>query len=462
MANHGPVVAVVTDGKEAFGQRLKFLLEPQGFEFCEVPPAQDILRGLRDARPQLAFIVSFTEGVRDGVSIISRVRACSPTLPLILAAARSSADHAIAAFRAGVTDYVNCACSDEELSLSIRRSLEQPRAMYWRCNSPAPQKDAVNQYLIGESDVMHRLKEYVRTAAFTDASVLITGETGTGKELVAQLIHSNSLRSEERLISVNCAALPEGLLESELFGFEKGSFTGANASYDGKLKLADGGTVFFDEIGDMSLVAQAKIIRAIESKQIFRLGGKREISLDFRVVAATNRNLEGMMASGRFREDLFYRLNVARIHVPPLRARKGDVPHLVQHFLEKLNPAFGAHVVGVEDRAMQRLINYYWPGNVRELRNILESALIKGPSNLIRLSHLPESFGHLNTESEEVSSGDEQEKEAVLAALNSSNWNKSKAANRLNWSRMTLYRKMKKYRITGTPPKKPQVNNSSH
>jgi transcriptional regulator with PAS, ATPase and Fis domain len=256
------------------------------------------------------------------------------------------------------------------------------------------------------------------------------------------------------LVSINCAALPESLLESELFGYEKGAFTGASTSYEGKLKLADRGTVFFDEIGDMSLVAQAKILRAIESKEVYRLGGKGEVSLDFRVIAATNQDLESMIANSEFRKDLFYRLNVARIHIPPLREHKEDIPRLVRYFLEKLNLAFDASVETVQNQAMQLLIHYDWPGNVRELRNILESTYINHPSHTIELSHLPKWFSHLNTERDATGSEDDQEREALIVALTSSNWNKSKAAEELHWSRMTLYRKMKKYHIANVCPKK--------
>ena len=294
---------------------------------------------------------------------------------------------------------------------------------------------------------MSQIKDYLRSASLTDSNVLITGETGTGKERVAELIHSHSDRQDRRLISINCAAVPENLLESELFGYEKGAFTGADTAYEGKLKLGDGGTVFFDEIGDMSLLAQTKILRAIESKQVYRLGGRKGIVLDFRVVAATNRNLEQMIEMGTFRRDLYYRLNVGRIHLPPLRERKEDIPLLIRQHLQELNGRLGLKVEGLNDDAMDLMLRYDWPGNIRELKNVLEAALISRPIDSIGIAELPQTFCREVAEGAGQKSQRDTERDSLLAALLSSNWNKSRAAKKLNWSRMTVYRKMRKYRI---------------
>src|SRR5262245_34374441 len=223
--------------------------------------------------------------------------------------------------------------------------------------------------MVGNSVPIWKVKTYLRKVALTDSHVLITGENGTGKELAAQYIHGHSSRAAKPLVTINCAALPDGLLESELFGYERGAFTGAHSSFPGKLKLADGGTVLFDEIGDMSSYAQAKILRIIETKEVYPLGGRRSVPLDIRIIAATNRNLDQRMAINEFRQDLYFRLNVARVHLPPLRERKEDIPLLIDHYVEKFAAQFGRGIEGFSDEAMERLLSHDWPGNIRELIN---------------------------------------------------------------------------------------------
>jgi transcriptional regulator with PAS, ATPase and Fis domain len=280
--------------------------------------------------------------------------------------------------------------------------------------------------------------------AASESHTLITGETGTGKELVASLIHRYSRRRQKPFVCVNCAAIPDSLLESELFGYERGAFTGAHTLKEGRLKLADGGTLFFDEIGDMSAYAQAKILRAIEGKAIERLGGTRSIPLDIRVIAATNRNLERLVAEEKFRADLYFRLNVANIHLPPLRERKEDLPALCQHYVEVMNRQFGQQVEGVAAETLASLLRYDWPGNVRELKNLLEAAFVNRPARHIALADLPRQFRARLSEAGGVA---QDERSQLLNALLATNWNKSQAAQKLRWSRMTLYRKMTKYQV---------------
>lgn len=304
------------------------------------------------------------------------------------------------------------------------------------------------QSMIGESGLMQEIKMSLLKIAVADSTVLITGETGTGKELAAELIHTNSPKCKKPFVCINCAALPDSLLESELFGYERGAFTGAIASKMGKFEQANGGTIFLDEIGDMNKYAQAKVLRAIEKKEINHLGGKSDIPLDVRIIAATNKNPEQMMIKGMFRKDLYYRLNVARVHLPPLRERKEDVLALIKHYIQELNHQFDREVEGLTEEALTYLLNYDWPGNVRELKNILEAIFIHLPSLNIGLIDLPKTFmkqikkadGLFNTE-----------KEQMLSTLFATKWNKTKAAQKLHWSRMTLYRKMAKYHITGIP-----------
>jgi len=302
--------------------------------------------------------------------------------------------------------------------------------------------------MIGNSLPMWKVKSYMRKVALTDSHVLITGETGSGKELAAQYIHQQSARRGKPFIAINCAALPDGLLESELFGYERGAFTGAVSSYPGKLKLADGGTVLFDEIGDMSLYAQAKILRVIETKEVYPLGARRSVPVDIRIMAATNRDLERQMSRNEFRKDLYFRLNVALIQLVPLRERRDDIPFLLDHYLQKFSARFGRKLEGFSKEAMQVLLRYEWPGNIRELMNLIERINIDPPLKEIGVTDLPEAMrSPLPTVRETVPA----EREILLYTLSQTNWNKSQAAERLHWSRMTLYRKIAKYQIVSRP-----------
>jgi len=298
--------------------------------------------------------------------------------------------------------------------------------------------------LVGMSAPAHGVRTAIRRAAATDSNVLITGETGTGKELVAELIHRNSARAKQPMVCVNCAAIPDTLLESELFGYERGAFTGAVSAMPGKVEQAAGGTIFLDEIGDMSPHAQAKILRAIESREVHRLGGRRPVRLDVRVIAATNRDLDDLAMNDAFRKDLYFRLNAARVHIAPLRERRSDIPLLVRHYVREFNRTFRGGVRELEPEAMDRLITYDWPGNVRELRNVIESAFGARPAACITWMDLPEWLRARMGEREVPP--DEQER--ILSALAATNWNKSKAAEKLEWSRMTLYRKLAKYQMS--------------
>jgi transcriptional regulator with PAS, ATPase and Fis domain len=292
---------------------------------------------------------------------------------------------------------------------------------------------------------MQAVKAYSVRVAATDSSTLITGETGTGKELVAALIHEQSARRHKPFVRINCAAIPDSLLESELFGYERGAFTGAHTLKEGALQSAEGGTVFLDEIGDMSLTAQAKILRAIENKEVWRLGGKRNIPIDIRVIAATSRDLEQLMVEEKFRKDLYFRLNVATIHLPPLRERKEDIVALAAHYLAEMNQRYGRTVSGFTDEAFALLCRYHWPGNVRELKNLIEATFINLPVGCIALADLPDPFRRRFAQTQGVP---QQERDRLLSALFETNWNKFQAAQKLHWSRMTLYRKLAKYHIT--------------
>jgi DNA-binding NtrC family response regulator len=297
---------------------------------------------------------------------------------------------------------------------------------------------------VGDSSAMVRLAAYLPKVARSDAKVLITGETGTGKERLAEALHALSTRAREPMIRVNCAALPDALIESELFGYERGAFTGAQISYPGKLRLAGRGTVFLDEIGEMSLFAQAKLLRVLESGTVFPLGGRRDMPMEARFIAATNQDLEPLVARGAFRADLFYRLNVARLQMPPLRERREDIVGLFDHFVREFTAGRGVTAVGASAELRQCLLAYDWPGNVRELRNLVEVIFIDPPRGEIGLNHIPDTFRRLFSNYRITRPS---ERDRMLAALTTSHWNKSRAAADLNWSRMTLYRKLRQYEL---------------
>jgi len=293
--------------------------------------------------------------------------------------------------------------------------------------------------IIGSSPEISRLRAFIPKLARSDCNVIITGETGTGKERVAQAIHANSSRSSRKFVAINSAALPDALLEAELFGYEKGAFTGALTRFEGRFKQADGGTLFLDEIGDMSLSSQAKILRAIEEREFYRVGSTVPQAVDVRVIAATNQDLPELVKTKHFRSDLYHRLNVVNIELPPLRQRRDDIPLLLDRYLREYNTRHQQTTEGPTPEALILLMRYDWPGNVRELKNLIERLLIDSPAE-ISLETLPAYFG---TKPARLS-----ERDSVLQALLATNWNKTQAAQHLSWSRMTLYRKMKKYNLT--------------
>jgi len=377
-------------------------------------------------------------------SAIGRLRERDRRLPVIVVTDEGSEEIAVAALRAGVKDYFCEPIDWARFTDRLRRCLGE------RDRNGAPPRihaGTPSTSWIGRSSSMRRVSEYLARAARYDATVLITGETGTGKELAASFIHERSPRCHAKLVSVNCAAIPEGLLESELFGHEKGAFTGAVGRRIGMLEAANGGTVFLDEIADMSLSGQAKLLRVIESREVHPVGGKRPERLDVRFVAATNQDLERAVDEGRFRKDLFYRLAVACVRLPPLRERRSDIGALLEHFLARLKPESTAATPTLADETRETLEEYDWPGNVRELRNLVEAMFLAPPARPITLADLPEAFRDRLRRTD--GSG---ERRRLVEALRATNWNKSRAAQILHWSRMTVYRKMTKYSLDALPP----------
>lgn len=395
------------------------------------------------SRPSLVIIDSSTPDSAADLETADRLRRRSCATPILFIARHSSEAKAIAAFRAGVTDYFKRPISYEELLKSIRRQLPplRPDSLPAALTSPPEEGEPI---FIGLDSRMLEIRSYIARAADLDCNVLITGETGTGKERVAELIHWYSDRRTKPMIALNCAALPENLVESELFGYERGAFTGAQMAYPGKLRLAEGGTFFFDEIFEMSPHMQAKILRALETRKIDSIGGRKSIPLNIRIVAATNLDPERAMEQGLLRQDLYYRLNVARIHLPPLRERPTDISLLLQHFVEEMNRRYHRQVEGFDPDVMALLMSYSWPGNIRELRNLVEVLFVNLTSRVVSMADLPETFLAREKSRESI----QGEQERLLEALQATRWNKSQAAGKLKWSRMTLYRKMEQYGLS--------------
>jgi len=389
-----------------------------------------------------------------GIEALSQIKVYNPSIPVVIMTAYSSVESAVDALKSGAYDYLIKPLDFEVLKMTIERACEH--AGLKQENKALKENLKSNDQMtniIGRSRPMKKLLEVMAMVAPSEATVLITGESGTGKELIARSLHFNSLRRDKALVVVNCAAIAETLLESELFGHEKGAFTGADRRREGRFMQADGGTIFLDEIGETTSTMQAKLLRVLQEMEIQRVGGEETITVDVRIIAATNRDLEADVAEGRFREDLFYRLNVMNLAVPPLRERAEDIPLLAQHFLEKFALKNRKTVKGIVPLAMNMLINYDWPGNVRELENAVERAVILLTGEHISEKQLPLNITRHYSEPEAAAapptdgtrSLEDIEKAAVLATLNASGGNKAEAARRLGITRKTLHNKLKHY-----------------
>jgi DNA-binding NtrC family response regulator len=439
-------LALVADSDETRRRSLGVTLAGIG---CHVREVVDVGQLPADAcrfNPNLIVLALSTNDGPKTFTAIAELRARDQRLPILVVVRSGSETLAVEALRAGVKDYLKEPFEWPMLAASARRCLAAAESRS-SARSAAPHAPSGPVVVVGAS--MRRIADYLARVAEHDPTVLITGETGTGKELAASLIHDLSRRRQARFVSINCAAIPEGLLESELFGHESGAFTGATARREGLLQAAAGGTVFLDEIGDMGPQGQAKILRAIDAREVYRVGAKRPERLDVRVIAATNHDLERAVEDGRFRKDLYFRLAVARVHLPPLRERRSDIGALLDHYLQQLNRERARDVEGFADEARAALEQYDWPGNVRELKNLIEAIFVSPPSRPITLADLPESFrGRLHA----AVPASEAERRRLLDALLATNWNKSRAATMLQWSRMTVYRKMLKYSVARSTP----------
>ena len=385
-----------------------------------------------------------------GEEVLAKVRGESPGIPVIVLTGHGSIDTAVDAMRNGAYDFLTKPLSLDRLSLIVKRALAG-RELEIRHSSLQQELDAKTSFesIIGKSSEMQRIFHMVRKAAGAKSAVLITGESGTGKELIANALHNLSPRKDNPFIKVHCAALSETLLESELFGHEKGAFTGAAARKRGRFELANTGTIFLDEIGEINQNVQIKILRVLQDKRFERVGGEETLEVDVRVIAATNRNLEEEIAQGRFREDLFYRLNVVHIQVPPLRDRKDDIPLMLNAFLDEFNRENNKSITGFDARSRSAMYKYDWPGNIRQLRNCVESAVVMCSGNEITLEDLPPTVrGAAESNVIQVPMGvtmAEAEKIIIQQNLASNQGNKTKTADILGIGRKTLHRKLEEY-----------------
>jgi len=446
---------LIVDDERAIQKALRGVLEDEGYRVTAVGTGADALKAVADEMPDLVFLDIFMSHM-DGLETLAELKRLRPEATVVMISGHGTIETAVKATRLGAYDFIEKPLSLEKTLITMTRALEHGRLE--RENATLRARLEERTEIIGESDVMRRLRDHIATAAPSTGRVLIHGENGSGKELVARAIHTLSARHEAPFVEVNCAAIPEELIESELFGHERGAFTGALARRRGKFETADRGTVFLDEIGDMSLKTQAKVLRALEEQAFERVGGRETLRVDVRVIAASNRDLPSLIAQGAFREDLFYRLNVIPIEVPPLRARKEDVPALVEHFIRVFCAENGKRLKAVTPGALTWFMTYEWPGNVRELRNMVERLVIMVPGDAIGPDDLPPPLRPKSEPASALGEGkplkearDNFERAYILAELRAQDWNMTRTAERLGIERSHLYRKIRAYGIT--PPK---------
>jgi two-component system nitrogen regulation response regulator NtrX len=450
---------LIVDDEEAVRTSLRSILEDEGYEIVETASGAEALKIYGTDPPDL-MILDIWMPEMDGLETLRRVKEFAPTAQVMMMSGHGSIETAVRAIKLGAYDYIEKPLSLENVTLRVKHALEQYRLE--QENRTLRSKVQQKFELVGQSPAMQRLRQLIETAGPTNSRVLIGGENGTGKELVARAIHMHSARADHPFVAVNCAAIPETLIESELFGHEKGSFTGATAMKRGQFEQADGGTLFLDEIGDMSLSTQAKVLRALQEQQFTRVGGTKLMKVDVRVLAASNKDLEKEIKEGRFREDLYYRLNVVPIVVPPLRERREDIPALLRHFMKVHAEEQGLRIKEVSPEAMDVLQQYDWPGNIRELRNLTERLMIMVPGPVIEASQASMSLQERGSSSPAALSNQVAgasllaqafdslrdarnafEKEYIARKLREHHWNISRTAEDLKIERSHLHRKIK-------------------
>jgi two-component system nitrogen regulation response regulator NtrX len=439
---------LIVDDEQSIRRSLAGILSDEGFETAGAEDGEKALAAVRDERPDVVLLDIAMPG-RDGVEVLEEMRQSWPGLPVVMMTGHGTVETAVRATQLGAFDFIEKPLSVEKLLLTIRHALD--RSHLERENRALRAQSIRAHEILGDSEPIRRLKEQIQVAAPTNGWVLITGENGTGKEMVAKQIHVHSKRADQPFVEVNCAAIPEELIESELFGHEKGAFTGAISQKRGKFELANKGTIFLDEIADMSLRTQAKILRILQEHKFERVGGTETLEVEVRVIAATNKSLEKEIQEGRFREDLYYRLAVIPFHVPPLRERREDIPVLVRAFVEEFCAESGSKPKEVAARAMALLQAYPWPGNVRELRNLMERLVLMTPGPRIRAEDLPEELrgdGRPDLSGATLEVARKQfERDFLVERLQENGWNISRTAESVGMARESLSRKMRAFKI---------------
>ncbi|HMK61324.1 MAG TPA: sigma-54 dependent transcriptional regulator [Dissulfurispiraceae bacterium] len=445
---------LIVDDEAGIRESLTGIFEDEGYETLTAPTAEDALSLLKEKSPDIVFLDVWLPEM-DGIEALTKICEIDNNLPVVIISGHGNIELAIKATRLGAYDFLEKPLSLEKVLLVAQRALERRKL---EVENRTLRADLGKRWkLIGESGKMRALRKQIEMAAQSSSRVLILGESGTGKELVARQLHENGPRSNSPFVEVNCAAIPQELIESELFGHEKGSFTGASERKIGKFELANEGSLFLDEIGDMALQTQAKVLRVIETQVFQRVGGAKNIKVDVRIIAATNKDLAEEVKKGNFREDLFFRLNVIPLSVPPLRERKEDIQQLAEHFIDIFSTENGTKPKELGPDAIRLFHSYNWPGNIRELRNAIERLLIMAPSSNISASDISalgmlgstqsirNDFTSFTTLKE---ARDAFEKEFILRKLQDNDWNVSKTADSIAVERSNLHKKIKTYGIS--------------
>jgi two-component system nitrogen regulation response regulator NtrX len=457
---------LIVDDERGIRTTLGGILGDEGYRPLAVATGAEALARIGEEVPDLVILDIWLPEL-DGIEVLAEIKRQWPELPVVMISGHGTIETAVKATKLGAYDFIEKPLSLDKTLLVVERALEHARLE--RENRQLRERIERAHEIMGSSPAVMELRRQIAIAAPTNGRVLVVGENGAGKELVARAIHALSARRDRPFVEVNCAAIPDELIESELFGHEKGAFTGAVARRRGKFELADGGTLFLDEIGDMSLKTQAKVLRALEEQTVERIGGHEPIRVDVRVIAASNQPLSELIAQGRFREDLFYRLNVIPIEVPPLRCRREDVPLLVEHFLKTFSAEYGKRPKTLSGEAMGYFMAYDWPGNVRELRNMVERLVIMSPGDVITPEDLPPPLRP--RDAVPVAAGesvqnlrearDAFERAYILGELRAHDWNITRTAKALGIGRVNLWRKLKAYGLSaprkGEEPGRPDA-----
>jgi two-component system response regulator HydG len=442
---------LVVDDERAMQEALRDWLKEDGYEVGLASSGEEAIAQAKQKNWEVILLDLKMPGM-DGLEALKRLKEVNPEAEILMMTAYATVDTAVQAMKEGAFDYLVKPFDPDEVEMQIKKIIQHKDLVLENLllRKTLEEKFQYDE-IIGKSDAMQEIFGMISRVAPTDSTVLITGESGTGKELIAQAIHANSQRSYRPFIAISCGALPDTLLESELFGYEKGAFTGATHAKRGRIEMAEGGTLFLDEIGDISLKTQVGLLRVLQQKEISRLGSEQTTKVDVRILAATNRDLKQAIQEKRFREDLYYRLNVISIHIPPLRERTDDIPLLVETFIRKFCAEMNKEEKKMDPSALELLMEYDWPGNVRELENVIERALVIGQGREILSDDLPFSPRALRP-TELPKSLKLMEKIHIERVLKETDWNISKAARELEIDRQTLYNKMQKYEINKGEP----------